>query len=47
MECPQNKHKVEIFLHCDTFELLQEAAQITGCGDDLEKYIKLLIAERC
>ncbi len=47
MECPQNLHKIEIFLTCDTFERLQEAASYTGCGADLERYIKNLILERC
>ncbi len=47
MECPQNLHKIEIFLTCDLFERLQEAASYTGCGADLERYIKNLILEKC
>jgi hypothetical protein len=47
MECPQDRHKIEVFLTCDTFERVQEAAQITGCRDDLERYIKSIIMERC
>lgn len=47
MDCPQDKHKIELFLTCDMYERVCEAAQITGCRDDLERYIKLLIAERC
>ncbi len=47
MECPQNMHKIEVFLTCDMFELVQEAAAITGCGADLERYVKSIIVERC
>jgi len=47
MECPQDQHKIEVFLTCEQFERLQEAAAITGCGGDLERYIKSIIAERC
>jgi len=43
----QEQHKIEIFLTCEHFALVQEAAQITGCGDDLERYVKSIIAERC
>ncbi len=47
MECPQDQHKIELFLTCEQFALVQEAAQITGCGNDLERYIKSIIMERC
>jgi hypothetical protein len=41
MECPQDKHKIELFLTCEQFQPVQEAAQITGCGDDIERYFFL------
>jgi hypothetical protein len=47
MECPQNLHKIELFLTCDQFALVQEAATMTGCGADLERYIRGIVAERC
>jgi hypothetical protein len=42
-----NKHKIEIFLTCEQFELVQEASHYVGCGDDLERYIISIIMERC
>jgi hypothetical protein len=47
MKYPENMHKIEICLTCEQFALVQEAAQITGCGDDLERYIKSIIMEKC
>ena len=47
MKCPSNKHEITIWLDCDFFARLQEAAQFVGCGNDLERYIIGIIAERC
>jgi len=47
MECPKDKHKIEVFLTCEEYERLCEAAQFTGCDNDIERYIKSIIAERC
>jgi hypothetical protein len=47
MECPQDKHKIEIFLTCEMYERLCEAAQVVGCRNDLERYVKALLADVC
>ncbi|MBS3148322.1 hypothetical protein J4219_05535 [Candidatus Woesearchaeota archaeon] len=47
MKCPPHKHEITLWLNCDTFARVQEAAQYVGCGTDLEKYITGLILEHC
>lgn len=41
-----DKHKIEIYLTCEQFELVNEAAQFVGCND-LEHYIISIIMDRC
>ena len=47
MKCPSNKHEIAIWLNCEQFALLQEAAQYVGCGNDLECYIIGILADNC
>jgi len=47
MPCNPDKHRIEVCLTCEEYERLCEAAQFVGCGTDLERYIKSLIAEHC
>jgi len=42
----QDKHKIELNLSCEQFENVAQAAAIVGIND-LEDYIKSVLAERC
>ncbi|MBS3148171.1 hypothetical protein J4219_04765 [Candidatus Woesearchaeota archaeon] len=47
MKCPSNKHEITLWLNCEQFALLQQAAQYVGCGNDLERYIIGILADNC
>ena len=40
-------HKIVVLFRCEEFDRLTEGARITGFGDDIENYIRSIIAERC
>jgi len=47
MNCPPNKHEITIWLDCEQFARLQDAAQFIGKGHDLENYIIGILVDNC